>query len=128
MIKSMSWSSQIGAKYSRVVGDVHEGPRLARSRLALLKCEDWVGEGGGEEEGLAFGGKLINDEGELGSEGGGEETVGFIQHLQVRKSALRSLGAHFNPQLTKNLALPRLHSPWLLLMRSTSRPGVAIMT
>lgn len=79
--------------YSRVVGDVHEGPRLARSGLALLQGEDGVGEGGGEEEGLTLGRKLVDDEGELGSESGGEEAVGFVQYLQRRRSALGILGA-----------------------------------
>ena len=30
--------------------------------------------------------------------------------------------------LTRNLTRPRFHSPWLLLIKSTSRPGVAMRT
>lgn len=90
-------------KDSRIVGDVHERPRLAGSRLALLKGEDGFGESGGEEEGLTLGRELVDDEGELGSEGRGEETVGFIQNLQVRKSALRLLGARLKASTHQKL-------------------------
>lgn len=66
-----------------LAADVREDFGLA-GRLGLgLEREDGFGEGCGEEEGLPRGvvGELVDDEGELGSKGWGEEAVGFVEDL-----------------------------------------------
>lgn len=61
--------------------DVSEHLRLARLLRLVLQGQYGLGEGCGEEEGLAFFRELVDDVREFGGEGLGEETVGFVEDL-----------------------------------------------
>ena len=49
-----------------------------------MKSEDRLGESGGEEEGLALGGELVDKEGEFWCEGRSKESVCLIEYLRSR--------------------------------------------
>lgn len=53
-----------------------------RLRLVLQR-EHRLGQRCGEEKGLSGRGKLVDEEGEFGREGGGEEAVGFVEDLRT---------------------------------------------